>query len=98
LEQGVLGTPKIWDRVSPGNLARVSNLWRDTEDNSLELLNFLQILEKGFVTDKMRGCYEHSLTLQEIVDGVAKYNGYRIVSPLQAVFVVAGCTDHGSTL
>ena len=27
LEQGVLGTPKIWDRVSPGNLARVSNLW-----------------------------------------------------------------------
>ena len=20
-------TPKIWDRVSPGNLARVSNLW-----------------------------------------------------------------------
>ena len=69
-----------------------------TEDNRLELLNFLQILEKGFVTDKMRGCYEDSLTLQEIVDGVAKYNGYRIVSPLQAVFVVAGCTDHGSTL
>ena len=29
LEQGVLGTPKIWDRVSPGNLARVSNLWPD---------------------------------------------------------------------
>ena len=27
LEQGVLGTPKIWDRVSPGNLTRVSNLW-----------------------------------------------------------------------
>jgi hypothetical protein len=25
LEQGVLGTPKIWDRVSLGNLARVSN-------------------------------------------------------------------------
>jgi hypothetical protein len=29
LEQGVLGTPKIWDRVSPGNFARVSNLWHD---------------------------------------------------------------------
>ena len=29
LEQGVLGTPKIWDRVSPGNLARVSNVWPD---------------------------------------------------------------------
>jgi hypothetical protein len=27
LEQGVLRTPKIWDRVSLGNLARVSNLW-----------------------------------------------------------------------
>ena len=27
LEQSVLGTPKIWDKVSPGNLARVSNLW-----------------------------------------------------------------------
>ena len=27
LEQGVLGTPKNWDRVSPRNLARVSNLW-----------------------------------------------------------------------
>ena len=27
LEQGVLGTPKIWDRVSRENLARVSNLW-----------------------------------------------------------------------
>ena len=29
LEQGVLGTPKIWGWVSPGNLARVSNLWPD---------------------------------------------------------------------
>jgi hypothetical protein len=29
LEQGVLGTPKIWDRASLGNLARVSNLWPD---------------------------------------------------------------------
>jgi hypothetical protein len=29
LEQGVLGTPKIWDRVSLGNLARVLNLWHD---------------------------------------------------------------------
>jgi len=27
LEQGVLRKPKIWDRVSLGNLARVSNLW-----------------------------------------------------------------------
>ena len=27
LKHGALGTPKIWDRVSPGNLARVSNLW-----------------------------------------------------------------------
>ena len=27
MEQGVLGTPKIWDKVSPENLARVSNLW-----------------------------------------------------------------------
>ena len=33
LEQGVLGTPKIWDRVSPGNLARVSNLWHDGLDS-----------------------------------------------------------------
>ena len=30
LEQGVLETPKIWERESPGNLARVSNLWPGT--------------------------------------------------------------------
>jgi hypothetical protein len=64
-----------------------------------ELLNFLQILEDGFVTDKMRGRYEHSMTLQEIVDGVQKYPGYRIVPPaLERIFVVAGCIDYGSTL
>ena len=64
-----------------------------------ELLSFLQILEYGFVTDKMRGRYEHSLTLQEIVDGVDKYDGYRIVRPaLECMFVVAGGTDYGSTL
>jgi hypothetical protein len=64
-----------------------------------ELLSFLQILEDGFVTDKMRGRYEHSMTLQEIVDGVEKYPGYRIVRPaLERIFVVAGCTDYGSTL
>ena len=64
-----------------------------------ELLNFLQILKGGFVTDKMRGRYEHSLTLQEIVDGVDKYDGYRFVYPaLQKFFVVAGGTDYGSTL
>ena len=64
-----------------------------------ELLRFLRIVHDGFITDKMRGRYEHSLTLQEIVDGVAKYDGYRIVhSPLNCVFVVAGCTDYGSML
>ena len=64
-----------------------------------ELLSFLQILQDGFVTDKMRGRYEHSLTLQEIVDGVDKYDGYRIVRPaLECMFVVAGGTDYGSTL
>ena len=65
-----------------------------------ELLSFLKILENGFITDKMRGRYEHSLTLQEIVDGVEKYRGYRIVRPAleERIFVVAGCTDYGSTL
>ena len=64
-----------------------------------ELLSFLQILEDGFITDKMRGRYEHSLTLQEIIDGVEKYDGYRIVRPaLEYMFVVAGCTNYGSTL
>ncbi len=28
-------TPKIWDRVSPGNLARVSNLWLGHADLNL---------------------------------------------------------------
>ena len=69
-----------------------------THEKRLELLSFLQILKDGFVTDKMRGRYEHSLTLQEIVDGVAKFDGYRIVYPLQVAFVVAGCIDHGSML
>jgi hypothetical protein len=41
LEQGVLETPKIWDRVSPGNLARVSNLWPGCEHH-------LTIMLKGF--------------------------------------------------
>ena len=65
----------------------------------MELLSFLEVLKLGFVTDKLRGRYEHSLTLQEIVDGVEKFDGYRIVRPaLECMFVVAGGTNYGSTL
>ncbi|KAG0591627.1 hypothetical protein KC19_1G189600 [Ceratodon purpureus] len=61
-----------------------------------ELLNFLLTLaeDDGFVTDKMRGRYENSLTLLEIVGGVGQHNGYRTVQPEESQFVVAGSTNH----
>ena len=65
-----------------------------------ELLSFLQILEDGFVTDIIRGCtyHEHSLTLQQIVDGVERSYGYMIVYPSKSCYAVVGRTDYGSTL
>lgn len=59
-----------------------------------ELYNFLHDLsiEDGFVTDKMRGRYELCLTLSEIAEGVEENAGYKIMRPMDAKFVVAGCT------
>ena len=64
-----------------------------------ELLSFLNHVKDGFITDKMRGRYEHSLTLQEIVDGVQKYPAFIVNSPKEpeCMFVVAGCSDYSST-
>ena len=52
LEQGVLGAPKIWDRVSPGNLSRVSNSWPEPKHVEIACGSFsslwLLLLWKGY--------------------------------------------------
>lgn len=46
-----------------------------------EMRDFLVALfeDKGFVTDKIRGRYEHSMTLLQIVEGVEENAGYKFI-------------------